>query len=244
VDSTTGRVTALGPGEVTINAEVGGKPASAKLVVSARPTGPIARIVVTPARLKLVEGKKQQLAANLVDSTNAPVVGAVTWQVEDTTIASVDAGGNLTARKAGKTNVVATSGLVTTKVALTVTGKEGESDAEAIRSQIEQFVAALNSHNAQRVQALLGGEDKQNADFLVETLKRAGANFRATQLTVSAPEVGWTEANASFTVRASWKPGTGAAKTQTVPFKATLEKGDGAAGGWKLVSVRALTKLE
>jgi hypothetical protein len=244
VDSATGLITAMAPGEATIEADVAGKAASARLVVSAPQSGPIARIVVAPTRLRLVEGKKQQLTANLVDSANAPVIGAVTWQVEDTTIASVDATGTVTARKAGKTNVVATSDAVNTKIALTVAGKEGETDADAIRGQIEQFVAALNAHSPQRVQALLGAEDRQNAEFLAETFKRAGSNFRAAQLNVSTTEIGWTEASANFTVRASWKPASGAVKTQTVPFRATLEKGDGAAGGWKLTAVRGLSKLE
>jgi len=200
---------------------------------------------VTPTRLRLVEGRKQQLAANLVDSANSPVVGALTWQVEDTTIASVDpATGTVTALKAGRTNVVATSGAVKTKVALTVAAKAGQSDEDAIRGQLEQFVAALNARNAQRVQGMYTAEsaqDKQNLDFLLETLKRAGSNFRAAGLTVSAPEIGWTEATANFTVRASWKPATGAAKTQAVTFRATLER---AGNSWKLLGVRALDKLE
>jgi len=245
VDSVSGRVTSVGPGEATITADVAGQQASTHLVVAARPAGPIARVVVTPTRLRLVEGRKQQLAANLVDSVNAPVAGTVTWQVEDTTIASVDAAtGAVTARKAGRTNVVAAAGSVTTKVALTVAAKEGESDTDAIRGQVEQFVGALNARNVQRVQAVYTAEspqDKQNLEFLLATFKRAGANFRATQLKVAAPEIGWTEATANFTVRASWKPATGAVKNQTVSFRATLER---AGNGWKVLGVRALDKLE
>jgi serine/threonine protein kinase/uncharacterized protein YjdB len=245
VDSASGLVTGIAAGEATITADVAGKQATAQIVIAARPSGPIARIVVAPARLRIVEGKKQQLTANLVDSANAPVVGAVTWQVEDTTIASVDStSGNVTARKAGRTNVVASSGGVTTKVALTVAAKEGETDQEAIRGQVDQFVTALNGRNAQRVQALYlaeSAQDKQNLAFLLETFKRAGSNFRATGLNVAAPEIGWTEATANFTVRASWKPAAGAVKNQTVNFRATLERSGNA---WKLLGVRALDKLE
>jgi hypothetical protein len=247
VDSATGRVMAVAPGEASIDAVVAGRPTTAKLVVAARPSGPIARIVVTPARLRVIEGKKQQLAANLVDSANTPVVGAVTWQIEDTTIASIDASGNITARKAGRTNVVATSGTVTTKVPLTVASKEGEADATAIRGQIEQFVAAVNGRSAPRVTALYtqeSAQDKQNLEFLLDLLKQPTANLRASALTVSAPEIGWTEAQTSFTLRLSWKPATGAAKSQTVPFRATLEKATTGAGGWKLVGVRASEKLQ
>ena len=61
---------------------------------------------------------------------------------------------------------------------------------------------------------------------------------------MGAPEIGWTEATANFTVRLSWKPATGAAKTQTVPFKATLEKTGTAANSWKLLNVRATEKLQ
>jgi uncharacterized protein YjdB len=246
VDSVTGRVTAVAPGEVTIEATVGGKPATTRLVVAGRQSGPIARIAIAPARLRLIEGKKQQLTANLVDSANAPVIGAVTWQVEDTTIASIDATGTITARKPGRTNVVATSDAVTAKVPLQVVSKEGETDADAIRAQVGQFLTALNGRNAQRVTALYTAEspqDKQNLEALLEALKPA-ANLRATALNVAAPEIGWTEATANFTVRLSWKPPTGAAKTQTVPFKATLEKGGTAVSSWKLLGVRATEKLQ
>ncbi|MDQ3950325.1 MAG: Ig-like domain-containing protein [Gemmatimonadota bacterium] len=247
VDSATGRVTAIAPGEASIEALVAGQPAAAKFVVAARPSGPIARIVITPTRLRVIEGRKQQLTANLVDSANAPVIGAVTWQIEDTTVASIDATGNITARKPGRTNVVARSDTITTKIPLTVASKDGETDAEAIRAQIEQFLAALNGRNAQRVTALYTAEspqDKQNLDVLLGALKQPGANLRATALSVAAPEIGWTEATATFTIRLSWKPATGAAKTQTVPFKATLEKGTAGANGWKLLGVRATEKLQ
>jgi eukaryotic-like serine/threonine-protein kinase len=246
VDSATGQVTAVAPGEATIDATVAGKPATARLVVAARQSGPIARIAIAPTRLRITEGKKQQLTADLVDSANAPVVGAVTWQIEDTTIASIDQTGNVTARKPGRTNVVATSGTVTTKVPLQVASKEGETDAEAIRAQVEQFLTALNGRNAQRVTALYSAEspqDKQNLEFLLEALKPA-ANLRATALNVAAPEIGWTEATANFTVRLAWKPANGAAKTQTVPFKATLEKGGTATNSWKLLGVKATDKLQ
>jgi hypothetical protein len=248
VDSATGRVMAVAPGEATIDAVIAGQPATAKLVVAARPSGPIARIVVAPARLRIIEGRKQQLTANLVDSANTAVIGAVTWQIEDTTIASIDQTGNITARKPGRTNVVATSDAITTKVPLTVASKDGETDAEAIRAQVEQFVTALNGRNAQRVTALYTAEsasaqDKQNLEFLLEGLK-PGANLRATALNVAAPEIGWTEATATFTIRLSWKPATGAARTQTVPFKATLEKSGTGANGWKLLGVRATAKLQ
>jgi hypothetical protein len=154
---------------------------------------------------------------------------------------------NVTTRKPGRTNVVATSGAVTTKVPLTVASKDGETDAEAIQAQVETFLTAINGRNTQRITALYSAEslqDKENLGFLVETAKQSGANLRASGLNVSAPEIGWTEATANFTMRLSWKPATGAAKTQMVPFKATLEKGGAATSSWKLLSVRATEKIQ
>ena len=247
VDSVSGRVTAVAAGEATIDAQIAGQPATARLVIAPRQSGPIARIVIAPARLRVIEGRKQQLTANLVDSANAPVIGAVTWQIEDTTIATVDPTGNITTRKAGRTNVVASSGAVTTKVPLTVASKEGESDKESIRAQVETFIAALNGRNAQRVTTLYTAEsadDKANLAALIEALKPA-AGLRASIVgNVAEPEIGWTEASAGFTLRLSWKPATGAAKSQNVPFRATLEKAGTAAGGWKLLGVRATEKIQ
>jgi uncharacterized protein YjdB len=246
VDSVSGHVTAVAAGEATIDAQIAGQPATVQLVIAPRPSGPIARIAVAPARLRLVEGRKQQLTANLVDSSNAPVIGAVTWQIEDTTVATIDATGNVTTRKAGRTNVVASSGAVTTKVPLTVASKEGESDKDAIRAQVETFIAALNGRNAQRVTALYTAEsadDKANLAALIAALTPA-AGLRASSGGFGEPEVGWTEASTNFTVRLSWKPATGAAKSQTVPFKATLEKGGTGTSGWKLLGVRALERIQ
>jgi hypothetical protein len=86
-------------------------------------------------------------------------------------------------------------------------------------------------------------EDKANLAALIEALKPA-AGLRAAVGTVADPEMGWTEASSNFTLRLSWKPPTGAAKSVTIPFKATLEKSGTATSGWKLLGVRAMEKIQ
>jgi len=96
--SGTGLVTAVANGSTQITASASGVTSSAVTVTVAQV---VANVTPTPASVAFgAIGSTRQLAAALVDSSGAPVVGApaVTWTREGTgTTASVSAGGLATA---------------------------------------------------------------------------------------------------------------------------------------------------
>ena len=121
--SGTGLVTAVANGSTQITASASGVTSSAVTVTVAQV---VANVTPTPASVAFgAIGSTRQLAAALVDSSGAPVVGApaVTWTREGTgTTASVSAGGLATAIAAGATDTaVATAGGRTARIPISVT---------------------------------------------------------------------------------------------------------------------------
>jgi YVTN family beta-propeller protein len=108
--SSTGLVTAVADGgPVTITASVGGKAGTANVTVAQA----VASVGVTPATGTLVSlGETSQLTAAPVDANGHPLVGqSVVWSSSNTGIATVDAGGLVTAvANGGPVTITATAG--------------------------------------------------------------------------------------------------------------------------------------
>jgi uncharacterized protein YjdB len=116
VVSSTGRVTALKAGVVTITATSEGVSGTAFVAVG------IASVVVTPNPTSVVAGQTRQLTAVARDASNAAVAGVTfQWASTATAIATVDATGLVTGRAAGTANVTASVGTVSGSSAVTVT---------------------------------------------------------------------------------------------------------------------------
>jgi hypothetical protein len=78
----------------------------------------VARLEVSPSKVSLAVGAHAQLVSTVKDSAGASVAGlTVRWASKNSSVASVDASGNVTAVAAG-----------TTKIVATVEGVEGTSD--------------------------------------------------------------------------------------------------------------------
>ena len=85
--------------------------ASQNPVAPPDPTRRAVRLVIDPASDTLVVGATRTLVATVLDSTDAPIVGApVTWSSGDAAVVSVSASGGLTAMSEGVTRVIARSG--------------------------------------------------------------------------------------------------------------------------------------
>ncbi|HKJ00891.1 MAG TPA: Ig-like domain-containing protein, partial [Longimicrobiales bacterium] len=68
-------------------------------------------VVVTPATVTLTYiGATTTLTARILDQNGAPLTGSVTWASDDSGVATVNAGGTITALTNGATVVRATSG--------------------------------------------------------------------------------------------------------------------------------------
>ena len=98
--SSTGRVTGLRAGTVTITATVEGVTGTAFVAVG------IASVVVTPNQTSVVSGQTRQLTAVARDAGNATVAGVpFQWSTANATIATVDGAGLVTGRSTGPTNM-------------------------------------------------------------------------------------------------------------------------------------------
>jgi len=110
--STTGLVTAVANGATYVVAtEAGGTKDSALIVVQQR----IATINVTPGTRSIYLTRAFTFSAVAVDGLGSPVTGVTTftWTSTAPAVASVDAGGNVTALGLGTAQIRATSGAIT-----------------------------------------------------------------------------------------------------------------------------------
>jgi len=121
--STGGTVLALTPGRATITATLSGVSGSALVnVTDATPT----LITLTPSPITLPAGVSQQITARALfsDNTTRDVSSAVTWQLADTTLATINGSGLLTGTLPGSTTLTATLGTASASANLTVTAAQ------------------------------------------------------------------------------------------------------------------------
>ena len=115
VVSSTGRVTGIKAGTVTITATSEGVSGTAFVAVG------IASVVVTGSSGAIVVGQTKQLTATARDAANATVTGvSFTWSSASTAIATVSQTGLVTGRGAGTVNISAAVGSVSGAFAVTV----------------------------------------------------------------------------------------------------------------------------
>ena len=105
--SASGVVTALSPGGAIITAAAEGRSAPASITVTAIP---VASIQLEPSTQTLVEGQTAQLQAQPLDADGNPLVGRVVlWFTNNASVATVTAGGLVTAHSIGSATISATS---------------------------------------------------------------------------------------------------------------------------------------
>ncbi|WP_162287916.1 Ig-like domain-containing protein [Bifidobacterium criceti] len=126
--SSTGAVRGVKAGMAVIMATAGGK--SSSVIVTVQEAGPVLQSIaiagtgVANNKLSLVQNKSVQLSVKATPS-NA-TIGAVSWDSSDTSVATVDGNGKVTAKQEGMAVITATVGDKHSSVVLTVT-KSGQS---------------------------------------------------------------------------------------------------------------------
>ena len=115
----SGLVTAGAVGSATITAMSEGRSGTASITV----TGvPVASVTVSPAAASVQAGQTQQLTATLKDASGNVLTGrTVTWSSGNTTVASVNGTGLVTAKVAGSATITASSEGQSGPAAITVT---------------------------------------------------------------------------------------------------------------------------
>ena len=235
------------------------QPAAAPVAAAPAPT--ISRVVVASSPSRLTEGESVRLSADGFDDRGEAVAArAVTWQSEDEAIAVVDDNGVVTARRPGTVTIVATSEGRAGRVTLTVgarrapeppapaptAARENSAAAAApvMRARIEEFVTALRERNSSRIAGTYRAEspqDRKNLQSLLERLRRPEARLKAADPQVGVLEVREMEATVDFQVPMSWTTPFGRVRSQTSIFRAVMEPGE---GGWRLVAIRAVGKVD
>jgi uncharacterized protein YjdB len=118
--SSSGLVSALNGGAVTVTASAGGQSASA-VVTSIAPKPPVSSITLTANASTLNVGELTQVNAVPKDANGTPISGlAVTWSSSPTAVATVSSSGMASARSAGSAQVYAKIDAVTSNITLTV----------------------------------------------------------------------------------------------------------------------------
>ncbi len=106
----SGSLSSTAAGIKTVTAVVGGVEVAQQATVVVESPPAVAEVTVTPAELALLVGGSAGLTAAAVDAEGRPVPGAaVTWSSSDPDVASVDAGGAVTALAPGSATVTAVS---------------------------------------------------------------------------------------------------------------------------------------
>ena len=119
VVSSTGRVTGIKTGTATITASSEGKSGTSTITVTG---APVASVTVDPTTVSLTTGGTQQITATPRDAQgNALADRAVTWESQNTAVATVSPAGLITAVAPGTTTVTATSEGKVGTVTVTVT---------------------------------------------------------------------------------------------------------------------------
>lgn len=207
-----GWVTGVAIGEAVITAEADGVKATCKVIVTELE---VESIRMSPESMNLQALSTGRCQA-YIEPTLAEQKYSIKWSVEDESIASVDENGNVTALKAGVTNVVAEAGGVQGKCALTVEAMEVES-VTMNKSELEVeagshgiLSVAINPGNAAIGQEVTWSSDNEAVATVSADSEEATGGVRY------ATVKGIAEGTATITVTCGGKSATCAVTVKAV----------------------------
>ncbi|TDJ56578.1 MAG: hypothetical protein E2O47_01875 [Gemmatimonadetes bacterium] len=229
-----GRVTAVAAGTTTIRVSVDSKTASVPVTVSAQPPV-LADLAIGDYPAIMVAGTRHDLTAVLTDQRGQPMGGDVSWETSDAAVVGIDTAGQSIAVAPGTAWVVAMAAGLRDSVSVQV----AVPTEDQIRAGVQDFLAALSSRDADRVEpVLLTGDEGQRklAAKLLDKLRGGQWDLQTdTRPREYATRVGDDRAEALFTTELAWKGAFGGRKREDVAFVAVFARVE---GEWRLVEVR------
>ena len=205
--SDAGVVTGVAPGDATITATSEGKSGTATVTVTPIP---VASVTVDPATVSLTTGGTQQITATPRDAQGNPLADrAVTWESQNTAVATVSPAGLITAVAPGNTTVTATSegkvGTVTVTVTAPAVGSISVSPGSAT-----VYVAATTP---------LTATVRDVNDLVIQGAALSWSSDKPQTASVSQEGVvtGLMRGTAKISARSGGKSGTATITVQLVP---------------------------
>ena len=234
-----GLVTAAGTGTSIIKAVSGAVSGSTNLTVT---PATLVSIAVTAPSLSIAKGSSEQFTATgtYTDSSTQDLTASVTWSSQTTSVATITAGGLVTAAGAGTSNIKATSGAVSGSANLTVTSATLVSIAvtapsfSIAKGTSEQFTAT-GTYSDGSMQNLTGSVTWSSQSTGVATITAGGMVTAVSTGTSSIKAVlGAVNGSATLTVTAATlvsiavtAPSLSIAKGTSEQFTATGTYSDG-----------------
>jgi hypothetical protein len=140
------------------------------------PSGGIASVVVTAARSTLAPGDTLRLTAQVMDGDGRVLPNAaVTWSSTTAAVASVDAGGLVTADSIGATTIVATAG-----------GREGVTDLLVFPSVLCECTVVMDSSKVQLV-----SRDDSTGTYVFQVIRGPPPEIEVGSILVGAEDGGY-----------------------------------------------------
>jgi trimeric autotransporter adhesin len=208
--NSTGVVLAVGVGSATIQATSEGVSGSASLTVSAVP---VATVSVSLASSSLTAGQTTQATATLKDAAGNTLTGrSIAWSSSNTSIATVNANGQVTTVAAGSANIVATSEGKTGSASLTVTAA-----APAPVATVTVALGSANLNSGQTTQATATLQDAAGNALTGRTITWGSSNTGVATVDANGLVTAVGGGSASITATSEGQAGAATLSVTAVP---------------------------
>jgi uncharacterized protein YjdB len=205
--NSSGLVTAVAAGTVTITATCEGKSGTATITVT---TVPVASVTVAPSSANLQVSQTVQLTATPKDASGNPLSGrVVTWATSSAAVATVSGSGLVTAVAAGTATITATSEGQSGTAAITVTSVPV---ASVVVTPASATVPAGSS-----VQLTATPEDASGNPLAGRVVTWASSNTAVATVSGSGFVTGVAQGAATITATSEGKNGTAAITVSAPP---------------------------
>jgi len=240
-----GALRASGPGAAWIVASAGNARDSVRITVAAA----VAAVDIGGSDLSLQVGDPTRtLTASVLDSNRQPMQRPVAWSSANPGVATVDAGGRVTAVGAGATRITASADGFSDQVGVTVAAAPAAAatptptpapvaaapalpSAAEVRAALDAYVAALARNDRDTVTRLWGSAPAGRRGDLFDAVGQR--DVRVTLGTVSNPTLEGSAAVVTFPVNAAYRTSFGQNRSNDFTFRARLER---SGSGWAVAS--------